>query len=78
MGTLQEATSLAYELLQKEVLNWASERTDSPIKSISPKDINRLADTIVTRRADMFRMLELYYRICVLHEDAADVLTEEE
>lgn len=56
MGTLQEATSLAYELLQKEVLNWASERTDSPIKSISPMDINRLADTIVTRRADMFRV----------------------
>ena len=56
MGTLQEATSLAYELLQKEVLNWASERTDSPIKSISPMDINRLADTIITRRADMFRV----------------------
>lgn len=28
------------------------------------------------RRADVFRMLELYYRICVLKENAADVLME--
>ena len=37
-----------------------------------------LTGEVRRRRADMFRMLELYYRICVLHEDAASVLTEEE
>ncbi|MBR0091508.1 MAG: hypothetical protein IJP92_07405 [Lachnospiraceae bacterium] len=37
-----------------------------------------LTNEVRRRRADMFRMLEMYYRICVLHEDAATVLTEEE
>ena len=37
-----------------------------------------LTGEVRRRRAEMFRMLELYYRICVLHENAEDVLTEEE
>ncbi|MBR0164775.1 MAG: hypothetical protein IJQ12_08895 [Lachnospiraceae bacterium] len=36
-----------------------------------------LTGEVRRRRAEMFHMLELYYRICVLHEDAARVLTEE-
>ena len=37
-----------------------------------------LTGEVRRRRAEMFHMLELYYRICVLHEDAATVLMEEE
>lgn len=37
-----------------------------------------LTGAVRRRREDMFHMLEMYYRICVLHEDAATVLTEEE
>ena len=37
-----------------------------------------LTGEVRRRRADMFRMLELYYRVCVLHEKAEDVLLEEE
>ena len=37
-----------------------------------------LTGTIRRRRAEVFRMMELYYRICVLHENAAQVLTEED
>ena len=37
-----------------------------------------LTGAVRRRREDMFRMLEMYSRICVLHEDAATVLTEEE
>ena len=37
-----------------------------------------LTGAVRRRRADMFRTLEMYYRICVKHEDAASVLTEED
>ena len=56
MPTLEEAASLAYELLQKKILDWAAERVNKPIGSVSPKDINQLVDTIVTRRANMYRV----------------------
>ena len=48
--TLQEATSLAFERLQNEVYAWLQN------DSLSIKDINRLADTIITRRVDQFRV----------------------
>ena len=37
-----------------------------------------LTGEVRRRRADRFHMLELYYRICVLHEDAATVLAEDD
>ena len=53
--------------------------------SADPEDITYdqvsaglLTGAVRRRRGDVFRMLELYYRICVLHEDAATVLAEEE
>lgn len=55
LATKADATSLAYELLQKEVFGWAL--NDSiQLKVTSVTDINRLADTIMTRRADMYRV----------------------
>lgn len=81
MPTLEDAASLAYETLQKEVFVWASQRSDSPIKSISPKDINQLADTIVARRADMFRVFAyvkkmklnaMFYNNGIAYHDSLD------
>ena len=55
MPTQEEATSLAYEQLQKEVFSWA-ERDSVTLRVSSIKDINCLADSIMTRRAEMFRV----------------------
>ena len=56
MPTQEEAASVAYEQIQQEVLNWAIERVSRPIDNVSPRDINNLVDTLVLRRADMFRV----------------------
>ena len=50
MPTLEDATSLAYERLQNEVFAWIQS------DSITIKDINRLSDTIMTRRVNMYRV----------------------
>lgn len=55
MPTQQEAASLAFEMLQKEVLSWA-EQTGQKHHFTSIADINRLADTIMVRRANMYRV----------------------
>ena len=55
MATLEDATSLAYEQLQKEVFSWA-ERDSIILRVNTVKDINSLADTIMTRRAEMYRV----------------------
>ena len=56
MPTQEEAASVAYEQIQHEVLSWASARVSRPIDKVSLRDINNLVDTIVLRRADMFRV----------------------
>lgn len=55
MATQEEATSLAYELLQKEVLGWAR-RDSQQLVITSAADINRMAERITVRRAEMFRV----------------------
>jgi hypothetical protein len=55
MATQEEATSLAYEVLQKEVLNW-SQREHQKLKVSSAAEINGLSQTIRVRRANMFRV----------------------
>lgn len=55
MMTQEEATSLAYDHLQKEVFSWA-ERDSIQLKVNTLKDINSMTDTIMTRRAEMFRV----------------------
>lgn len=56
MPTQEEATSLAYELLQQEVLKWAADRVSRPFDHFSPKEINKKAEIVVLRRADMYRV----------------------
>lgn len=55
MATQEEATSLAYEVLQKEVLNWL-QREHQKLKVSSAAEINGLSQTIRVRRANMFRV----------------------
>lgn len=55
MATQEEATSLAYEKLQREVLDWA-QRDNVKLSIKSVKDINQLVDTIMMRRAEMYRV----------------------
>lgn len=55
MQTQEEATSMAYELLQKEVFAWAK-HDNIKLAVTSPAEINKLADSIMTRRANMYRV----------------------
>lgn len=82
MPTQEEATSLAYELLQQEVLKWATDRVSRPFKDMSPKEINQKAEVIELRRADMFRifayvkksdLVPMFYDQGIIFFDSLDV-----
>lgn len=55
MASQEDAASLAYEKLQKEVLAW-TERDSITLVIKSVAEINQLSDTIMTRRAEMYRV----------------------
>lgn len=50
MPTLEDAASQAYEQLQREVYRWMD------TEKLSAVEINSMADTIITQRANMFRV----------------------
>ena len=52
-----------------------SEEDDITYDSVSA---GLLTGEVRRRRAELFRMLELYYKIVILHENAADLLLEED
>lgn len=56
-STQEGAASQAFERLQQEVLIWATDRADKKTDRYpSPVEINKLIDTIMVRRADMYRV----------------------
>ncbi|MDE5571541.1 MAG: hypothetical protein K2I86_05780 [Prevotella sp.] len=55
MAVQADAASLAYEQLQKQVFDWA-QRDSITLKVRSVTEINRLADTLMMRRAEMYRV----------------------
>lgn len=55
MPTQADAISFAYEKLQKEIEEWA-QRDGITLQVKSAIEINNLADTIMTRRAEMYRV----------------------
>ena len=64
MKTGEEAASLAYEQIQQEILSWASERSKKKnIANVSAEDLNRVVDTIMVRRAEMFRVFAYVRKI---------------
>lgn len=50
VSTLEQATTLAYEELQREVYAWLQN------DSLSVKDINRLSDTVMVRIVNVYRV----------------------
>lgn len=56
LPTREEATSQAYVQLQREVLEWLSTEFEEGVDGITAVAVNRLADTIMTRRVEMFRV----------------------
>lgn len=57
MSTIESAASQAFDELQLEIITWATDRADKkPGSAVSPQDINKLIDTIMVRRADMYRV----------------------
>lgn len=56
MSTLDEAASQAFDELQMEILIWAKDRAQKEIGNVSPREINKHIDTIVVRRAEMYRV----------------------
>ena len=71
MATQTEAASLAYETLQKEVLAW-SQRDGVKLCVVTAADINRLADTLMTRRATMYRVFAYVKKSDLLAVDAGE------
>ena len=57
MSTMEGASSQAFERLQQEILMWATDRAEKKTDRFpSPVEINKLIDTIMVRRADMYRV----------------------
>lgn len=57
MSTIEGATSQAFERLQQEIFNWATDRAEKKTSHYpSPVEINKLIDTVMVRRADMYRV----------------------
>lgn len=57
MKTQENATSQAYEQIQVEIMNWASERSKKKIGNIPVTELNKIVDTIMVRRAEMYRVV---------------------
>lgn len=56
-STNEAAISQAFEQIQQEILIWATDRAEKTIDHYpSPVEINELIDTIMVRRAEMYRV----------------------
>ena len=57
MSSREDANSQAVELLQRQIFAWAKDRAENKnAAEVSPIDLNKLIDTIMVRRANMFRV----------------------
>lgn len=56
LPTQEKATSQAYEQLQREVIGWVAKQLGNNSYPVSAIEINRMTNTIITRRADMYRV----------------------
>lgn len=55
MKTQADAAKVANELLQEELIRWSAEQ-QQPIDSLTAIQLSQQADTMVTRRAEMYRV----------------------
>lgn len=57
MSSREDANSQAVELLQRQIFAWAKDRAENKnAAEVSPIELNKLIDTIMVRRANMFRV----------------------
>lgn len=80
MNSREEAASQAFAQLQQEIFGWATDRASRKNgNKVSPKDINKLIDTIMVRRADMYRVFAYVnkVRLVPLFSDWNLVLTDD-
>lgn len=80
MKSHDEAVSQAFAQLQQEILSWATDRASRKNgNKVSPKDINKLIDTVMVRRADMYRVFAYVskVRLVPLFSDWNLVLTDD-
>ena len=57
MSSREDANSQAVEFLQNEIIAWAKDRAENKkAEPVSPIEINKLIDTIMVRRANMYRV----------------------
>ena len=67
MSTIEGAASQAFDELQMEILTWATDRADEkPGTAVSPQNINKLIDTIMVRRAEMYRVFAYVKKVKLL------------
>lgn len=67
VSTLEQATTLAYEELQREVYAWLQN------DSLSVKDINRLSDTVMVRIVNVYRVFAYVEKSKLKHVKADTV-----
>lgn len=80
MSTQEGATSQAFDIIQQEILKWATDRAENKVGSaVSPKSINKLIDTIMVRRAEMYRVFAYVKKVKLipLFNDWNLVLTDD-
>ena len=64
MSSREDANSQAVELLQNEIITWAKDRAENKKAApVSPIEINKLIDTIMVRRANMYRVFAYVKKI---------------
>ena len=67
MESLEDATSQAFSELQQTIQRWATDRADiEPGSLVSPRDMNNLIDTIMVRRAEMYRVFAYVKKLKLL------------
>ena len=73
MSSREDANSQAVELLQNEIIAWAKDRAENKKAApVSPIEINKLIDTIMVRRANMYRVFAYVKKVKLVplfHED---------
>lgn len=56
MPTLQEASSVAMEILQQDIRRWAVSHSKKKVEKVVATDVSNIVDSIVTKRVNMFRV----------------------
>lgn len=72
MPTKEEASSVAMEILQQDIRQWAVSHSKKKVEKVVATDVSNIVDSIVTKRVNMFRVF-LYVKksklIPIFHDE---------